>query len=280
VRDAAAAGKIAVLAGVEGGHALGEGTDEELLARLRTFYDRGARYMTLTWSTSNRIGGSSGDDGKTRGLTPFGLRVVAAMNDLGMMVDISHVSDVTFADAVRASRLPVLASHSSARALTDRPRNMTDEMLRAVAAGGGAVCVNFGPEFLDVAWAEKLDALEKTADLGAIARANAGDAKATQRDVMRKFHELAATLPPVPADRVIDHIEHIARVAGADHVCIGSDYDGVPVAPAGLDDVSKLPFVTRELLKRGFSADDVRKILGENVLRVMEANEKGRRAAP
>jgi membrane dipeptidase len=277
VRDAAVAGKIAVLVGVEGGHALGEGTDDELLSRLRTFYDRGARYMTLTWSNSNRIGGSSGDDGKTRAMTPFGLRVVAAMNDLGMMVDVSHVSDATFADAVRASRLPVIASHSSARALADRPRNMTDEMLRAVAAGGGAVCVNFGPEFLDAEWAKKLDALEKTADIAAIARANAGDPKATQRDVMRKFHEIAAALPSVSADRVIDHIEHIARVAGVDHVCLGSDYDGIPVAPAGLDDVSKLPFVSRELVKRGFSADDVRKILGENVLRVMEANERGRR---
>jgi membrane dipeptidase len=278
VRGAAAAGRIAVLAGVEGGHALGDATDDELLSRLRTFYDRGARYMTLTWSNSNRIGGSSGDDGRTRGLTPFGLRVVAAMNDLGMMVDVSHVSDATFADAVHASRLPVIASHSSARALTDRPRNMTDDMLRAVAANGGAVCVNFGPEFLDAAWAEKLDALEKTADIPAIARANAGDAKATQRAIMHRFHELAASLPPVPADRVIDHVEHVARVAGVDHVCIGSDYDGIPVAPAGLDDVSRLPFITRELLKRGFSAEDVRKVLGENVLRVMEENEKGRRA--
>ncbi len=175
---AAAADKIAFLIGVEGGHSLGDGTDAELLERLKGFYDRGARYMTLTWSNSNRLGGSSGDDGRSRGLTPFGLRVVAAMNDLGMMVDISHVSDATFFDAVRASRLPVLASHSSARALADRPRNMTDDMLRAVRDNGGAVCVNFGLEFLDADWAQKLDAVEKTADFGAIARAHASDPKA------------------------------------------------------------------------------------------------------
>jgi membrane dipeptidase len=275
LRAGVAAGKTALLIGVEGGHSLGDGTDAELLQRLQALYDRGARYMTLTWSNSNRLGGSSGDEGRGRGLTPFGQKVVAAMNDLGMMVDISHVSDATFADAVRASRSPVLASHSSARALADRPRNMTDEMLRAVGDNGGAVCVNFGPEFLDAEWAKKLDALEASAGLGAIAREHAADPKAGQVAVWRTIKALAATLPPVPASRVIDHIEHVARVAGVDHVCLGSDFDGVPAAPAGLEDVSKMGFVTRELLKRGFSADDVKKVLGENVLRVMEANERG-----
>jgi membrane dipeptidase len=275
VRAAAAAGKVAFLIGVEGGHALGEGTDDDLLGRLKVFFDRGARYMTLTWANSNRIGGSSGDDGRGRGLTAFGKRVVARMNDLGMMVDVSHVSDATFFDAVRATRLPVLASHSSARALADRPRNMTDEMLRAVRDNGGAVCVNFGPQFLDAEWAKKLDAVEKSADLAAIARAHGRDANAAQLAVWHKLKEVEAALPPVPAARVIDHIEHIARVAGVDHVCLGSDFDGIPVGPAGLEDVSKFPFVTSELLKRGFSADDVRKVLGENVLRVLEANERG-----
>jgi membrane dipeptidase len=232
--------------------------------------------MTLTWSNSNRLGGSSGDDGRGRGLTPFGQRVVAAMNDLGMMVDISHVSDATFFDAVRASRLPVIASHSSARALADRPRNMTDDMLRAVRDNGGAVCVNFGPEFLDAEWARKLDALEKSVDIGGIAREHASDPKAAQVAIWHKLRELAASLPPVPAARVVDHIEHVARVAGVDHVCLGSDFDGVPSTPSGLEDVSKLPFVTRELMRRGFSSDDVRKILGENVLRVLQANERGR----
>jgi membrane dipeptidase len=278
VAQAAAAGKLAFLIGVEGGHSLGDGTDAELLDRLRVFCERGARYMTLTWSNSNRLGGSSGDDGRARGLTPLGLRAVAAMNDLGMMVDVSHVSDATFFDAIRASRLPVIASHSSARALAARPRNMTDEMLRAVRDNGGAVCVNFGPEFLDADWAKNFDALEKSIDFGAIAREHAFDPRATQMAIWPKLKGLAATLPPVPAARVIDHIEYVARVAGVDHVCLGSDFDGVPAAPAGLDDVSKLPFVTRELLRRGFSPADVRKVLGENVLRVMDANEHGRAA--
>jgi membrane dipeptidase len=275
VRAAASAGRIAFLIGVEGGHSLGDGSDDELLAHLDALFDRGARYMTLTWSNSNRIGGSSGDDGRARGLTDLGKRVVTRMNDLGMLVDVSHVSDATFYDALHATRLPVLASHSSARALADRPRNMTDEMLLAVRDNGGAVCVNFGPQFLDAAWAAKLDALEKAADLPGIARASGPDAKAAQAAVWHKLKELSASLPPVPASLVVDHIEHIARVAGIDHVCLGSDFDGVPMAPAGLDDVSKLPFVTRELIARGFAPADVRKVLGENVLRVMEANEKG-----
>ncbi|MDP9152316.1 MAG: dipeptidase [Myxococcota bacterium] len=279
VAAAAAGGKVAFLIGVEGGHSLGDATDAELLQRLDTFYRRGARYMTLTWSNSNRLGGSSGDDGRGRGLTPFGQRVVAAMNDLGMMVDISHVSDATFFDAVRVSRLPVIASHSSARALADRPRNMSDDMLRAVRDNGGAVCVNFGPEFLDAEWAKKLDAAEQSVDIGAMQRDGASDPRAAQLAIWRKFKETAARLPPVPAARVVDHIEHIARVAGVDHVCLGSDFDGVPAAPAGLEDVSKLPFLTRELLRRGFPPDDVRKILGQNVLRVMNANERGRAAA-
>jgi membrane dipeptidase len=278
VRAGAAADKTIFLIGVEGGHSLGEGTDAQLLDRLKVFYDRGARYMTLTWSNSNRIGGSSGDKAKAGGLTPFGRRVVAAMNDLGMMVDISHVSDATFFDAVHASRLPVLASHSSSRVLADRPRNMTDDMLRAVRDNGGAVCVNFGPEFLDAEWAKQLDALEKTTDLGAIGRAHASDPRAAQEAVWHAFKAMAASLPRVPATRVIDHIEHVAEVAGIDHVCLGSDFDGVPAAPEGLDDVSRMPFITRELLKRGHTPDDVRKILGENVLRVLEANERGRAA--
>jgi membrane dipeptidase len=279
ISDAAARGKTAFLIGVEGGHSLGDGTDAELLEHLHVFYARGARYMTLTWSNSNRIGGSSGDDGRDRGLTPLGLRVVQAMNDLGMMVDISHVSDATFFDAIRASRLPVIASHSSSRALADRPRNMTDDMLRAVRDNKGAVCVNFGPEFLDAEWAKKLDELEKSADMGAIAKAHASDPKAARLAIWSKYRELAASLPPVPAARVVDHIEHIARVAGVDHVCLGSDFDGVPAAPAGLEDVSKLPFLTRELRRRGFSPSDVRKVLGENVLRVMRANEQKKQPA-
>jgi membrane dipeptidase len=275
VRSAAAANKIAFLIGVEGAHGLGDVPDEKLIARLHEFYDRGARYMTLTWSNSNRLGGSSGDGGKARGLTPLGLRVVKVMNDLGMIVDISHVSDATFFDAVKASTKPVLASHSSSRALCDHPRNMTDDMLRAVRDNGGAVCVNFGQEFLDQAWHDRWSAVQKSlgGEIGKLVQEHPGDPKAVMRGFMPKYRALAATLPRVPASRAVDHIEHIAQIAGVDHVCLGSDFDGIPLAPAGLDDVSKLPFITEELSRRGFSADDIRKILGENVLRVLAANE-------
>jgi len=270
VRAGAAQGKTVFLIGVEGGHSLGEGTDDKLIGRLKEFFQRGARYMTLTWSNSNRLGGSSGDAGKTKGLTPFGRRVVKEMNALGMMVDISHVSDATFFDAVKASRLPVIASHSSSRALADRPRNMTDDMLRAVAANGGAVCVNFGPEFLDAHWQK-----EAGFDPVKVIKEHGADTKAAQLALWAQFRELARKVPPVPASVVIDHIEHITKVAGVDHVCLGSDFDGIPIGPAGLDDVSQFPYVTHELVRRGWSPDDVKKVLGENVLRVMEANEHG-----
>jgi membrane dipeptidase len=276
VRNAATAGKTAFLIGVEGGHALGDASDAELLTRLGEFARRGARYMTLTWSNSNRLGGSSGDDGKTRGLTPFGKQVVAKMNDLHLLVDISHVSDASFFDAVHASKRPVLASHSSARALSDHPRNMTDDMLRAVRDNGGAVCVNFGPQFLDASWAKAEEAAHTRAapEMQSLFAKASSDPKAAQAGMWKLFGQLAVGLPRVPASLVIDHIEHIARVAGVDHVCLGSDYDGISIAPAGLDDVSKLPFVTEELLRRGFGEGDVRKILGENVLRVLAASEQ------
>ena len=275
VRQVAADGKTAFLIGVEGGHALGDAPNAELLRRLRQFYDRGARYMTLTWSNSNRIGGSSGDKGKTRGLSAFGKQVVATMNELGMIVDISHVSDATFFDVIRASKLPVLASHSSARTLSNHPRNMTDEMLRAVRDNGGAVCVNFGPQFLDAAWNKQHNAAQAAAGskFKAIVDKASTDPKAAQAAAMKLYQQLAVPLPRVPATLVIDHIEHIARVAGVEHVCLGSDYDGIPIGPEGLDDVSKLPFITEELLRRGFSDSDVKKVLGENVLRVLAANE-------
>jgi membrane dipeptidase len=277
VRSAAAAHKIAFLIGVEGGHGLGDQPDDRLIDRLREFYDRGARYMTLTWSNSNRLGGSSGDDGKAHGLTPFGVRVVKTMNELGMIVDISHVSDATFFDAVKASIKPVLASHSSSRAICDHPRNMTDDMLRAVRDNGGAVCVNFGQDFLDQAWHDKWAVLQKSLgpEIAALSKEHVGDPKAVQLAFLPKYRALAAQLPRVPASRVVDHIQHIAEVAGIDHVCLGSDFDGIPLGPVGLDDVSKFPFITEELSRRGFSADDIRKILGENVLRVLAANEVG-----
>lgn len=263
VRQNARRGISSALFGVEGAHALLPGGTPELIQHLDTFYERGARYMTLTWSIASPVGGSSGDDSRDQGLTDAGKQIIDAMHRLGMIVDISHVSDALFWDVIRYAKKPVIASHSSARALADVPRNMTDPMLEAVAKNGGAVCVNFGPEFLDADFANKQKEIRDEAKkLGLGPR----ETFAVVRDKVRQ-------LPPVPLAKLLDHIEHIAKVAGADHVCLGSDFDGVAAAPAGLEDATKLPALTDGLKARGFSDADVEKILGGNVLRVLEANE-------
>ena len=261
----AAAGVMSALYGLEGAHALLPGDHAAQLEHLRALAARGVRYMTLTWANSNDIGGSSGDAGDIRGLTPFGAEVVKEMNRLGIVIDVSHVSDPTFWDAIRATSKPVLATHSSARALTNIPRNMTDAMLKAVAANGGAVCVNFGSGFLDDAFHDKEEALWKKKRSG------------TPFEMWRQIRVDAAALSPqVALTRLLDHIQHVAKVAGVDHACLGSDFDGVPVTPTGMEDASKLPAITAGLRARGLSASDVEKILGGNVLRVLEANEQRR----
>ena len=263
VRANAARGRISALFGVEGGHALLPGGEQEMIEHLRTFYARGARYLTLTWSIASPLGGSSGDDSDGQGLTDVGRRILDEMERLGIMVDVSHVSDPLFWDVIRYVKKPVIASHSSARQLANVPRNMSDPMLRAVAHNGGAVCVNFGPAFLDQ-------------DFSAGEQAAFGRARALglpAKELWRTVREEAARLPPVPLSRLVDHIEHVARVAGIDHVCLGSDFDGIPATPAGLEDASKLPALTAELRRRGHAPADVEKILGGNVLRVLAANE-------
>ena len=257
-------GRISALFGVEGGHALLPGNEAEMLEHLRTFYERGARYLTLTWSVASPIGGSSGDDSDGRGLTDVGRHIIDEMERLGMMVDVSHVSDPLFWDAIRYARKPVLASHSSARELANVPRNMTDAMLKAVAQNGGAVCVNFGSSFLDRDFA----AGEQTA------WARARTLGLPPKELWRTVRDEVSRLPPVPLSRLVDHV---AKVAGIDHVCLGSDFDGVPATPVGLEDVSKLPALTAELRRRGYAPDDVEKILGGNVLRVLAANEPAQR---
>jgi membrane dipeptidase len=262
VRANAKAGVMSALYGLEGGHALLPGDHPAQLEHLRALAARGVRYMTLTWINGNDIGGSSGDASDIRGLTAFGAEVIKEMNRLGVVVDVSHVSDATFWDAVRASTKPVLATHSSARALTNIPRNMTDAMLKAVAANGGAVCVNFGSAFLD-------DAFHKAED-GVWAKKR----PAPPWDAWKQIRADARAIePPVPLARLLDHIQHVAKIAGADHTCLGSDFDGVPVTPVGMEDASKLPAITAGLRARGFSPADVEKILGGNVLRVLQANE-------
>ena len=264
VRALAQRGLIAALFGVEGGHMLQPGTPEELIAHLDRFYELGARYMTLTWSIKSPLGGSASDDSDGQGLTPVGRQILDEMQRLGMMVDISHVSDPLFWDVIRYVRKPVLASHSSARALANVPRNMTDAMLKAVARNGGAVCVNYNPGFLDAEYAKAEQALSAAVFKRGLAP------KLTWQTLKSE----CARLPKVPLARLVDHIDHIAKVAGVDHVCLGSDFDGITGTPAGLEDGSKLPALTRELRKRGYSPADIEKILGQNTLRVLAENER------
>ena len=271
--------KLAALMGIEGGHSI-----EDSLGLLRDYYRLGVRYMTLTWSNSNDWADSSGDadDPKVHhtedGLTDFGKDVVYEMNRLGMMVDISHVSDKTFYRAVITSRAPVIASHSSARAICNAPRNMTDDMLRAVARSGGpnskggVVMVNYYSGFISQAYrdadqAQRAEVKRATEDLKA---QFAKEGKpVTYGDLEKMQKSYADKIPRPPLSALIDHIDHIAKVAGVDHVGLGSDFDGVSgQLPEGIDSAADLPKITEALMARGYSAADCDKILGGNLLRV------------
>lgn len=265
-------GKFAALMGVEGGHAI-----EDSLRLLRDYYALGIRYMTLTHSNSNNWADSSGDVQKpNNGLSPFGKEVVAEMNRLGMMVDISHVADKTFWDALEVSKAPIFASHSSCRAISPIPRNMTDEMIVALAKKGGVVQINFGCEFLnpESAKSSPLGNPALLAKRRAAMEALKDKSPEERRAAMRKM--IADSGPRVRATLadVVAHIDHVVKIAGVDAVGIGSDYDGVGCIPEGLDDVSKYPNLTRALLEKGYSASDIQRIYGGNVLRVMKAVEK------
>ncbi len=253
-----AAGKFSCLIGIEGGHAI-----ENSLGALRMFYRLGVRYMTLThWRSLDWAVAST--DTARRGLSAFGKRVVLEMNRLGMLVDLSHVNDMTMSDALHTSRAPVIFSHSSARALTDHARDVPDSILRLVPANGGIVMVNFNPGFV-------AEAVRVYGDsMGAWARAlrTAGADSATRADSLRAWE---ARAPHATLGQVADHIEHIRQVAGVDHVGIGSDFDGITEVPNGLEDVSKFPDLIAELLRRGWTDLDVRKVAGLNILRVMRA---------
>jgi membrane dipeptidase len=270
VRRAAAEGKIAALMGLEGGYAI-----DDRLENVKRYYDLGVRYMSPAWSVSTSWAGSSGDDaGTTRGLNEFGKSVVREMNRLGMMVDVSHVSDQTFWDIVNTSTAPVVATHSACRAIADVPRNLTDDMIRALARTGGVVNVIFYPEHLEPGWSQKKKQVD--AEIASMVQdasaSEPGDAvhKKLARDRVRQ-REFAKRLPPVKVARIVDHIDHIVKLVGVDHVGIGSDFDGVQITTADLATVADLPNLTKELLRRGYSESDVSKILGGNMLRVMEA---------
>lgn len=266
-------GKLAALMGLEGGYAI-----DERLEMVERYYKMGVRYMSPAWSVSTSWAGSSGDEtGRTRGLDDFGKDVVREMNRLGMMVDVSHVSDPTFWDIINTSTRPIIATHSGCRAIANVPRNLTDEMIRALAKSGGVCSVLFYPEFLEPGWSEKkkqVDAqiaplVQKASDEepGGIAQ------KKMARDRVR-LREYARRLPPVTVSRLVDHIDHIVKLVGIDHVGIGSDFDGIQATPTDLATVEDLPNLTKELVRRGYSEQDIEKILGGNMLRVMEEVEK------
>jgi membrane dipeptidase len=272
VRAARAENKIAVLLGIEGGHAI-----DNDLAVLREFHARGARYMTLTHNAATEWADSSNDSPRHNGLTDFGKQVIREMNRLGMLVDISHVSDPTFYDVLEISRAPVIASHSCCRALCDAPRNLDDAMIKALASRGGLIHITFHDAFLSQEYATANRALASESD----SREEAAEREFGQNEA-RKLIEgqrwsdesiRSGKLPRVSWEKIVDHIDHAVGIAGPAHVGVGSDFDGA-FMPAGMEDASKFPLLTEGLLRRGFEEPDIRKILGENTLRVMADAER------
>jgi membrane dipeptidase len=272
IRRAASEHKIAALMGIEGGHMI-----DDDLRLLRLYAALGVRYMTLTHFKNNNWADSSTDKAAHNGLTALGKDVVREMNRLGMMVDISHVADKTFWDVMETTKAPVLASHSSARAIANHPRNMTDDMMRALAKNGGVVMINYHAAFLSeefrVASEKKSGTVVES--MAAMSKKCGGNEACTTMESERIDHEAMARgeLPKVSWEKIVDHIDHAVKVAGADHVGLGSDFDGATM-PIGMEDASKLPKITDALLKKGYSDADVEKILGGNILRVMEAVER------
>ncbi len=271
--------KFAALMGIEGGHAI-----ENDIRLLRDFYRMGVRYMTLTWSNTNEWADSSGDiqDPNVKhhnGMTDFGKDVVREMNRLGMIVDISHVSDATFYQALLVSQAPVIASHSSSRELTNQPRNMTDDMLRAMSNNGGVVMVNFYSAFIDENYRKASSDPEKVkqrdAEVEAYKKAHPhpDGSPVTYDETAAIEKKWAAQFPRPPLKSLIDHIDHVAKVAGIDHVGLGSDFDGVTSLPEGIDSVADLPKITQALYQRGYTREQVLKILGGNFMRVMREVE-------
>jgi membrane dipeptidase len=274
VRRAASEHKIAALMGMEGGHMINDD-----LGQLRKYAAAGVRYLTLTHFKNNNWADSSTDTPKHNGLTPFGKDVVRELNTLGMMVDISHVADKTFYDVLAIAKAPVIASHSSCRAIANHPRNMTDDMLRALAKNGGVVMINYHVAFLSEEFRVASEQKNGTvvAAMDAMSKKCGGNEACATLAGERIDHEAMAkgVLPMVTWEKIIEHIDHAVKIAGADHVGLGSDFDGATM-PFGMEDASKLPKITEALLKKGYSDSDIEKILGGNILRVMEQVEKVR----
>ena len=266
IRRIAREGKIAALMGLEGGYAI-----EDSLGVLRTFHQLGVRYMTLTHTETSNWADSSGDAGNAAvvhhgGLSDFGREVVREMNRLGMMIDISHVADSTFGEVLKTTRAPVIASHSSCRALADHPRNLTDDMLRALAANGGMIMLNFADEFVDQ---RVVDFKKQLRVVEVAAQKKYPDAPDKARAECQDFYSTHYPTPRTTLSQFVNHIHHVVKIAGVDHVGLGSDFDGEITPPVGLEDVSTFPRITAALMQAGYSDGDIKKVLGGNLLRVM-----------
>ncbi len=267
-------GKIAAMCGIEGGHMI-----ENNLDNLDIFYKRGARYMTLTWNNSTDWATSAFDETFSKnlihkGLTPFGKQVVQKMNQLGMIVDISHVGIQTFWDVINTTTKPIMASHSSVYELCNHQRNLNDDQIKAIAKNGGVIQVNFHPGFIDPAFDQKEKAFfKKHQDEKTDLSKKGMDDWNIQYYLYKKYPEEANAIRP-PLALLIQHIEYIINLVGMDYVGLGSDFDGITLTPQELDDVTTYPLITKALIEKGYSASDINKILGENFLRVLKANEK------
>jgi len=264
-------GKFVIMLGLEGGHPTENDTN-----KLKHFFKRGVKYMTLTWNNSTTWATSASDEeGKLKnstkkGLSSFGMQVVNMMNRIGMIVDVSHVGETTFWDVMKVTTKPVIASHSSVWSLCKNRRNLKDDQIRAIARNGGVVCINFAPQFLDSTFSEKekrmLDRQKSQLDSLKLRYANDDHVKdSIISEFLKKKYE--SIRPPLSV--LIDHFDYVAKLVGTDHVGIGSDFDGIGLTPRGMDDVSFLPALTGELVKRGYSDNDIKKILGGNILRVL-----------
>jgi len=273
-------GKHAVVPCIEGGHAINDN-----LAILRQYWDLGVRYITLTHFNTNNWADSSTDAAKNNGLSLFGVEVVKEMNKLGMVVDVSHVSDKTFWDTIEVVNKPLMASHSSSWEICKHPRNMKDDMLKAVATNGGVVCVNFCPPFVserlrvesenlrNQMWEEMedLERMGRRSPSGHFDKSNEY-IKQESKKIRDRYEIVRKDLALPTLSDVVDHIDHMVKVAGIDHVGLGSDFDGIANGPVGLEDCTKFPSITEELMLRGYADGDIQKILGLNTMRVMEAN--------
>lgn len=271
--DAVNQQRLVAVLGVEGGHMI-----ENDLRKLEMLYDRGVRYLTLTWNNSNDWATSANDetfkkDMKRKGLTDFGKQVVQKMNEIGMMVDISHVGDRTFWDVIETTTKPIIASHSSVYQICNHQRNLKDDQIKAIAENGGVIQVNFNPPFIDEGFKKKNKAFIDNHKSENDSLLNIyGDEWIAEYYLYHKYPEEVKAIRP-PLSILIDHIDYIVKLVGADFVGLGSDFDGITITPLELDDVTDFPVITKALLDRGYSRNDIEKILGGNLLRVLQANE-------